>query len=144
MSYGCRQITPTVPIDLDTVDGTLASLLIQQAGKDPGRSYLYGHFGRISYGETLTRVRQLAQYLASSAGIARRQSVAVSTETPEYLAYALWAATFADISIVLLPLCRDAQVMLPAIVRPEPRQADVHGPPPFGELAQALDEIEQV
>ena len=115
MSYGCRQITPTVPIDLDTVDRTLASLLIQQAGKDPGRSYLYGHFGRISYGETLTRVRQLAQCLASSDGMARRQSVAVSTETPEYLAYALWAAAFADISIVLLPLCRDAQVMLSAM-----------------------------
>ena len=47
MSYGCRQLTPTVPIALDTVDRTLASLLIQQAGKDPGRSYLYGHFGRM-------------------------------------------------------------------------------------------------
>ncbi len=37
----------------------------------------------------------------------------------------------------------DAQVMLPAIVGAKPRQAQVHGAAPFGELAQALDEIEK-
>ena len=115
MRYGFRQIAQAIRTDAKRVDGSLSSLLIQQQGKDPDRTYLYGHFGQISYGETLTRVTQLAQLLASSARIARRQSFAISTESPEYLAYGLWAAIFADISIVFLPLCRDPEVVLSAM-----------------------------
>jgi len=111
MSYGFRQTARTLPTDVDIVDGSLSSLLIQQTRKDPDRTYLYGQFGRISYGVTLTRVRQLARFLASSTRIARPRKVAISTESPDYLVYGLWAAIFADISIVLLPLCRDPAVM---------------------------------
>jgi len=115
MRYGFRQTAHVKRADAKRVDGSLSSLLIQQVRKDPDRAYLYGQFGRISYAEALTRVGQLARFMASSTRIARRHSVAISTESPDYLAYALWAAIFADISIVLLPLCRDADVMLSAM-----------------------------
>jgi acyl-coenzyme A synthetase/AMP-(fatty) acid ligase len=93
------------------VNAPLSSLLIQQERKDPERTYLYGYFGRISYAETLTRVRQLGAFLAVSKRIARSRSIAISTESPEYLAYSVWAAIFADISIVFLPPCRNPDVI---------------------------------
>jgi acyl-coenzyme A synthetase/AMP-(fatty) acid ligase len=93
------------------VNAPLSSLLLQQESKDPQRTYLCGHFGQISYAETLSRVRQLGALLALSRRIARRRSVAISTESPENAAYSVWAAIFADISIVFLPLCRDSEVM---------------------------------
>jgi acyl-coenzyme A synthetase/AMP-(fatty) acid ligase len=93
------------------VNASLSSLLIRQERRGPERTYLCGHFGQVSYGETLTRVRQLGQFLALSKRIGRRRLVAISTESPETVAFTVWAAIFADTSIVFLPLCRDADVM---------------------------------
>ena len=62
MSCGCGQ---PVRIGVDSVDGALSSFLIRQAQQEPDRCYLSGHFGRLSYAETLTRVRRLAGFLAS-------------------------------------------------------------------------------
>jgi len=93
------------------VNASLSSLLIQQERKDPERTYLCGQFGSISYGETLTLVRHLAQRLVLSSPIAGRQVVGLSTEVPEHVAYTVWAAIFADISIAFLPYCRDPEVM---------------------------------
>jgi len=93
------------------VNASLSSLLIQQERKDPERTYLCGQFGSISYGETLTLVRHLAQRLVLSSPIAGRQVVGLSTEVSEHVAYTVWAAIFADISIAFLPYCRDPEVM---------------------------------
>lgn len=93
------------------MNASLSSLLIQQERKDPERTYLCGQFGQVSYGETLTLARQLGQLLALSRRIAGKRSVGISTETPEYVAYIVWAAIFTDISIVFLPHCRNPDVM---------------------------------
>jgi acyl-coenzyme A synthetase/AMP-(fatty) acid ligase len=93
------------------VNVSLSSLLIQQERKGPESTYLCGQFGQVSYGETLFLVRQLGQLLALSRRIARTRSVGISTESPEYVAYAVWATIFADISIVFLPHCRNPDVM---------------------------------
>jgi len=93
------------------VHSSLSSLLIQQERKHPERTYLCGQFGQVSYGETLTLVRQLGQLLALSRRIAGKRSVGISTESPEYVAYTVWATIFADISIVFLPHCRNPDVM---------------------------------
>ncbi len=93
------------------MNASLSHLLIQQERRDPERTYLRGQFGQVSYAETLTRVRQLSQLLALSDRIPSTRSVGVSTESPEYIAYIVWAAIFADISIVFMPLCRNPDVM---------------------------------
>ena len=93
------------------MNASLSSLLIQQERKDPESTYLCGQFGQVSYAETLLLVRQLGQLLTLSKRIARTRSVGISTETPEYVAYTVWAAIFADISIVFLPHCRNPDVM---------------------------------
>ena len=93
------------------MDLPLSSLLIQQERKHPERTYIRGHFGQVSYGETLILVRQLGQFLAASSHIARRRSVGISTESPELIAYTVWATIFADISLVFLPLCRNPDAM---------------------------------
>jgi acyl-coenzyme A synthetase/AMP-(fatty) acid ligase len=93
------------------VNVSLSGLLIQQERKDPERTYFSGHFGQVSYGETLMQVRQLAQLLALSGRIASRQSVGICTESPDHVVYSVWAAIFADISLVFLPLCRNPDVM---------------------------------
>jgi acyl-CoA synthetase (AMP-forming)/AMP-acid ligase II len=93
------------------VNVSLSSLLIQQERKDPERTYIRGCFGQVSYGETLMLVRQLAQLLILSSGIAGRRSVGICTESPEYIAYTVWATIFADISIVFLPFCQNPDVI---------------------------------
>jgi acyl-coenzyme A synthetase/AMP-(fatty) acid ligase len=93
------------------VNVTLSGLLIQQESRDPNRTYIGGYFGQVSYGETLVLVRQLAQLLASSSYIAGRRTVGICTESPEYIAYIVWAAIFADISIVFLPRCQNPDMM---------------------------------
>ena len=90
---------------------SLSGLLIQQERKDPKRVYISGDFGRVSYGETLRQVRQLSKLLALSSRIAGRRSVGICTELPEYVVYTVWAAIFADISLVFLPLCRNPDAM---------------------------------
>ncbi|GMQ86815.1 MAG: hypothetical protein BMS9Abin08_0013 [Gammaproteobacteria bacterium] len=111
MSYGFKQTAHPVRSDVYIVNASLSSLLIQQERKDPERIYLCGQFGQVSYGYTLKLVRQLGQLLALSRRIAGKRSVGISTETPEYVAYTVWATIFADISIVFLPLCRNPDVM---------------------------------
>ena len=89
----------------------LSTLLIQQESKNPQRTYLRGQFGELCYGDALELIRKLARLLAVSERVARRRSLAISAEAAEYVAYTVWAAIFADISTVFLPLCRDPDVM---------------------------------
>ena len=93
------------------MNAALSSLLVQQERNNLDRTYLSGQFGQLSYRETLTLIRQLTQFLASSDRINMKRSIGISTASPQYIAIAVWAAIFADISIVFLPLCRDPEVM---------------------------------
>lgn len=77
----------------------------------PERAYISGHFGQITYGETLIQARQLSKLLAISSRIDSGRSVGICTESPEFIVCTLWAAIFADISLVFLPLCRNPDVM---------------------------------
>lgn len=97
------------------MDVSLTDLLRQQAKKNPEGTYIRGHFGKVSYGKTLSRARELGQFLALTSRIAGRRSVGICTESPEYIVYILWATIFADISLVFLPLCRDPDAMLSAM-----------------------------
>jgi acyl-coenzyme A synthetase/AMP-(fatty) acid ligase len=93
------------------VNVALSGLLIQQEKKDPQRVYISGRFGQLTCGETLRQARQLGKLLALSSRIAARRSVGICTESPEYIVYTVWAAIFADISLVFLPLCQNPDVM---------------------------------
>ncbi|MDX2456252.1 MAG: class I adenylate-forming enzyme family protein [Gammaproteobacteria bacterium] len=104
-------MAPGTLFNKSEVNMSLSGLLIQQERKDPERTYIGGYFGRVTYGETLMLARQLAQLLALSSHIAGRRSVGISTESPEYLAYTVWATIFADISIVFLPRCQNPEMM---------------------------------
>ena len=90
---------------------SLSDLLIQQEKKEPERTYIGGSFGQVSYGETLVQVRQLARLLALSSHTAGKRSVGICTGSPEYIVYTVWAAIFADISLVFLPLCQNPDVI---------------------------------
>ena len=98
----------------------LSGLLIQQEKKDPKRVYISGRFGQVTCGETLRQARQLGKFLALSSRIAGRRSVGICTESPEYIAYTVWAAIFADISLVFLPLCQN-----PDMIRRAMKEASV-------------------
>lgn len=93
------------------MSASLFSFLTRQERTDPERTYLHGDFGQISYGETLKLVRQLGHYLASFDCLSTRRSVGISTESPEYIACAAWAAILADMSIIFLPMCRNPELM---------------------------------
>lgn len=90
---------------------SLSSLLIDQERKDPGHTYLSGTFGKITYGEVLTLARKLGQFLASSGCVAKGRPVGISAESPQYIAFTVWAAILADISIAFMPVCRNRDML---------------------------------
>ena len=104
-----------VRTDAERVDGSLSSLLIQQERKDPDRTYLYGHFGQISYGETLTRVTQLAQLLASSAASPGGSHSLSAQNRLNILPTAYGRRSSLTSAWYFLPLCRDPEVVLSAM-----------------------------
>ena len=105
---------------------SLSGLLIQQERKDPKRVYISGGFGQVSYGDTLRQVRQLSKLLALSIGISGRRSVGICTELPDYVVYTVWAAIFADISLVFLPRCQNPEGMRRAMKEASVETHSVH------------------